>query len=73
MIKKLTDHFRPPKTKVCNACKKEKPLKQFYLNPDNKDGRTNKCIACLLEVEDKKTGKKAEYAKQFFTHDKYYL
>ena len=63
----LTNKFRPPKTKICNTCKIEKPLKDFYLCGENKDGRTNKCADCLKDVEKQKKIDKAEYAKKYFT------
>ena len=62
-----TDQFRPPKTKVCNTCKIEKPLKDFYLCSENNDGRTNKCSDCLKKVDKEKKIVKAEYAKNYFT------
>lgn len=59
--------FRPPATKVCNTCKKEKPIKEFNRNNDSPDGRLNKCRGCLKEIEDRKKAKHAEYAKKYFT------
>lgn len=58
-----TAPFRPPKTKICNACKIEKPLKDFHKNPESRDGRHNKCKDCYKEVEDKKKAELAEYGK----------
>lgn len=61
------DSFRPPKTKVCRSCKIEKPMSEFYLNAETKDGRTYKCAACLVEADRKKKAEKKEYGKKFFT------
>lgn len=63
----LTDKFRPPKTKVCNSCKKDRPLKDFTIQTDNKDGRGNKCRQCLKDIEEQKKAENAEYAKNYFT------
>lgn len=63
----LTDKFRPPKTKACNTCKNEKPLKDFPQQTESKDGRHNKCRVCLKEAEEQKKASQAEYAKQYFT------
>lgn len=61
-----TDKFRPPKSKVCKGCNKERPLKEFYLNGDSKDGHYNTCPDCLKAIEKKKKEDKKEYAKTFF-------
>lgn len=66
MIKPTTS-FRPPATKVCNGCKKEKPIKEFNRDNDSLDGRINKCKICLKEIEVKKKERQAEYAKKYFT------
>lgn len=63
----FTDKFRPPKAKVCNGCKIEKPLKDFPQQSESKDGRHNKCRGCLKSVEDQKKARQAEYAKNYFT------
>lgn len=63
----LTDKFRPPKSKACNSCKIEKPLNNFPIQTENKDGRHNKCRDCLKEVEAQKKANLAEYAKNYFT------
>lgn len=63
----LTDKFRPPKTKICNTCKIEKPLKAYPQQTESKDGRHNKCRDCLKAVEKQKKAELAEYAKNFFT------
>lgn len=62
----LTDKFRPPKTKICTGCKKDKPLKDFYLNGESRDGRHSKCGDCLRAVEHQKTAQRKEHAKTFF-------
>lgn len=62
----LTDKFRPPKTKACRACKVEKPLDEFYLNAESNDGRTNKCISCLIKADQKRKEERKEYGKLFF-------
>jgi hypothetical protein len=61
-----TKKFRPPKTKVCKGCNAEKPLKEFNINTENKDGRYSKCKKCLKAIEEKKKEDKKEYAKTFF-------
>lgn len=63
----LTDQFRPSKTKVCRKCRIEKPMTEFYLNAESKDGRTNKCSSCLIEMANRKKAEEAEYAKKYFT------
>lgn len=63
----LTDKFRPPKTKACKTCKIEKPLNNFPIQTESKDGRHNKCRECLKEVEKQKKASLAKYAKQYFT------
>lgn len=63
----LTASFRPPATKICTGCKKEKSLKDFHLNSEGKEGRQSKCKDCIKEVEDKKKANQAEYAKKYFT------
>jgi hypothetical protein len=67
MIKNLTDKHRPPKTKVCKRCKKEKPLKEFQRHGETKDGRHPKCKDCTKEVEAKKKEEDKKYSKRFFT------
>lgn len=62
----LTDKFRPPKTKVCTGCKKDKPLKDFYMNGESRDGRHSKCGDCLRAVEYQKKAQQKEQAKTFF-------
>jgi hypothetical protein len=62
----LTEKFRPPKTKVCVGCKEKKPLKEFNINTENKDGRYSKCKKCLKAIEKKKKEDIKEYAKTFF-------
>lgn len=34
------------KTKICNICKKEKSIKEFYTNKTRYDGLQTKCIEC---------------------------
>lgn len=62
----LTDQFRPPATKVCTGCKKDKPLKDFYLNGESRDGRHSKCGDCLRAIEQQKKTQRKEKAKTFF-------
>tara|TARA_R100000152_G_C6753757_1_gene177515 strand:+ start:386 stop:751 length:366 start_codon:yes stop_codon:yes gene_type:complete len=33
-------------TKTCSDCKREKSIKEFYINTAKKDGRQGKCIIC---------------------------
>lgn len=66
-MSKPTDAYRPPKKKICNGCKKEKPLSGFNRNNDSPDGRLNKCKECLKEVEQRKKERMKEYSKTFFT------
>ncbi len=35
--------------KTCTLCKKEKPLKEFYVNKEYKGGRVSRCIQCTKE------------------------
>lgn len=62
----LTDRFRPPKTKVCKACKVDKPIKEFAHNIKNKDNYDQNCRACKKAIEDQKELKRKEHAKTFF-------
>ena len=32
--------------KICNTCNIEKPLEDFYIKKDGKDGRTPRCKQC---------------------------
>jgi hypothetical protein len=34
-------------TKVCNKCKKEKPISEFYKNRTMRDGYTSQCKECI--------------------------
>jgi hypothetical protein len=63
---------KPTKTKTCCDCKQDKQLKEFKKNCKMKDGRLKRCNVC----EKKRLAMKVdgpEYAKQFFTHDKFYI
>lgn len=62
----FTSAFRPPKNKICTGCKKEKPLKEYYLNSESRDGRHSKCRDCLRTIEDQKKTNRKEKAKTFF-------
>jgi hypothetical protein len=48
--------------KVCNKCKEEKPLDDFYDSKRNKDGKRNDCIVCCREY--KKLYHKERYIKK---------
>lgn len=41
--------FEKKRTKVCNKCKEEKSLANFYKAPNSHDGRRNECISCTKE------------------------
>ncbi|HEX6427987.1 MAG TPA: hypothetical protein VF008_09895 [Niastella sp.] len=62
----LTDKFRPPATKVCRLCEKEKPIKEFSLNIKGRNGYSNECRGCKKEHEDQKQLQRKERAKTFF-------
>ncbi len=36
-------------TKICSACRSEKPITEFHLNGRSGDGRANQCAICLNE------------------------
>jgi hypothetical protein len=62
----LTDRFHPPKTKICTACKIEKPIKDFSRVARSADGFDWACRACKKEHEDARKQKRKEYSKTFF-------
>jgi hypothetical protein len=35
-------------TKVCTACGEDRELGEYYISPNTKDGRNNKCKICIL-------------------------
>ena len=39
--------------KKCQTCKQEKPITEFHLNPDKKDGRCRACKACRRAYDQK--------------------
>ena len=58
------------KTKICNCCKIEKPLTEFYKNKAQKDGYKYKCKICEKEYNLKNSDKIAEYNKQYWLDNK---
>ena len=36
-------------SKVCQVCRKSKPVSEFYLDTSSKDGRNRKCKPCIRE------------------------
>jgi hypothetical protein len=72
VMNKSTGQLEPPTTKVCRTCKIEKPITEFHLNAENKDGRTNDCGDCRNKAYRLKKEKQKSYGTQFFQHDKYY-
>lgn len=53
------------KTKVCKECGKRRPIEKFYAHPKMKDGRINKCEACV------RAGVKANYRKNIERYKAY--
>lgn len=60
------------KEKKCSDCNLVKPVNKFWKNPKMKDGYLKRCQDCerkrLAMKEDS-----PEYAKHFFTHDRFYI
>ena len=56
--------LEPIITKNCRACKRTKPIAEFYKEKSNKDGHRNKCKTCHLkymkEYHQTKKGKVAQ-------------
>lgn len=50
--------------KKCNKCKVEKPLKEFYIDRVNTDGRNGICAKCEREKELKRREEK-KFLRQF--------
>lgn len=63
----LTDRFKPPPTKVCTKCKKEKPIKDFAHSAKGKHGYSYECKTCKNEADKIRKQQRAEYAKNYFT------
>ncbi len=61
-----------PDRKTCNTCGRTKGKKSFSKAPTNHDGLHHTCNACNVEIAKEKKKPTAEYAKEFFVHDKYY-
>jgi hypothetical protein len=55
--------------KKCFRCLKQKPISEFYLHPQMKDGHLGKCIQCTKKDASKRTIKKTCFVckKTFFT------
>jgi len=52
-------------TKICNKCKEEKELNQFYKRSDSTDGYRNDCKACFGENSAKNRKNNIEYYKKY--------
>lgn len=58
--------------KTCNDCQLQKPVEEFYRNPENRDGRSGHCKSChKIRVE--KTLTKRDAEKKRLLQDKYNL
>jgi hypothetical protein len=55
-----------PGAKVCNTCRKKKPLTQFRRNVKYSDGHVGKCDECLAKRRTEIKAQKEVYAEQYF-------
>jgi hypothetical protein len=55
--------------KVCNVCEESKPIDEFYIRKDSKDGRRNDCIICHCKnkkiYSQKNSEKRKSYMRQY--------
>jgi hypothetical protein len=60
-------------TKVCSACKLEKPHSDFYGHTYSKDGYHNQCKACIKIYRDSNKERQKQYKKDWDKTNKEYL
>lgn len=51
--------------KICSKCCKEKPVEEFYVRKDSKDGYRNECIECHLTHKKIYSRENSEYRKEY--------
>ena len=51
--------------KVCNICGVNKPIEEFYIRKDSKDGRRNDCIVCHRKNKQIYSQKNSEQKKSY--------
>lgn len=56
--------------KVCSKCGKEKPVKEFYVKKDSKDGYRPDCIDCVKEHKKKYNGKYKDRVSKWYYENK---
>jgi hypothetical protein len=64
-------------TKICNKCKKELNISEFWKNKYNKDGLVHSCKECskkynkkLYETDENTQNRRKEYAKKWYQENK---
>ena len=50
--------------KICNSCKTDKPVSEFYKDKARKDGLTYKCKLCIIERNKKYYETNSEKARE---------
>jgi hypothetical protein len=56
--------------KICSKCGKEKPVEEFYVRKDSKDGYRNDCIDCVKEQKIKYNGRYKDRVSKWYYENK---